>query len=65
MGEGIQILRSPVRAPRANATCERVIGTIRRELLDKILILNEDHAQHALTAWLHHYAHGRPHRTLS
>ena len=43
--EGIQILRSPVRAPRANAICERMIGTIRRELLDKILILHEEHAR--------------------
>jgi transposase InsO family protein len=62
--EGIQILRSPVRAPRANAICERMIGTIRRELLDKILILHEDHAQRVLTEWLHHYTHRRPHRAL-
>lgn len=62
--EGIQILRSPVRAPRANAICERVIGTIRRELLDKILILHEHHARRVLVEWLHHYTHGRPHRSL-
>ena len=62
--EGVQILRSPVRAPRANAICERLIGTLRRELLDKILILHEQHAQRVLTEWLHHYAHGRPHRSL-
>ena len=62
--EGIQILRSPVRAPRANAICERMIGTLRRELLDHILILHEQHARAVVTEWLHHYAHGRPHRSL-
>jgi putative transposase len=62
--EGVQILRSPVRAPRANAICERLIGTLRRELLDKILILHEQQARRVLTAWLRHYAHGRPHRSL-
>ncbi|HZU57893.1 MAG TPA: integrase core domain-containing protein [Actinocrinis sp.] len=62
--EDIQILHSPVRAPRANAIGERVIGTIRRQLLDKALILHEDHARRVLTEWLHHYAHGRPHRSL-
>ena len=53
-----------MRAPRANAICERLIGTLRRELLDKILILHDDHARRVLTEWLHHYAHGRPHRSL-
>jgi putative transposase len=62
--EGIQILRSPVRAPRANAICERMIGTLRRERLDQILILREQHAQRVLTEWLHHYTHGRPRRSL-
>ena len=62
--EGIQILQSPVRAPRATAICERMIGTLRRELLDHVLIVHEQHAQRVLTEWLHHYAHGRPHRSL-
>jgi putative transposase len=39
--EGIRILASPPRAPRANAICERMIGTLRRELLDRLLIVNE------------------------
>jgi hypothetical protein len=62
--EDIQIPRSPVRAPRANAVCERMIGTLRRELLDRILILHEEHLRRVLTEWVHHYAHGRPHRSL-
>jgi putative transposase len=40
----IQIIKTPVRAPRANAIAERFVGTIRRELLDRILIINQQHA---------------------
>jgi putative transposase len=41
--EGIRILRTPPQAPRANAICERTVGTLRRELLDHVLIVNERH----------------------
>jgi putative transposase len=41
--EGIQVITTPPRAPRANAICERVVGTLRRELLDRILILGPGH----------------------
>jgi transposase InsO family protein len=41
----IQILKTPVRAPRANAIAERFVGTIRRELLDRLLIINPDSYQ--------------------
>jgi transposase len=51
-------------APRANAICERMIGTLRRELLDKILIVNERHLRRILTVYLHHFNTARPHRTL-
>ena len=62
--EGIRILASPPRAPRANAICERIIGTLRRELLDRVLIVNEHHLRRVLTEYLLHYNIARPHRAL-
>ena len=62
--EGIRILASPPQAPRANAICERVIGTLRRELLDRLLIVNEQHLRRVLTEYLMHYNTARPHRSL-
>ena len=62
--EGIRILASPLQAPRANAICERIIGTLRRELLDRVLIVNEHHLRQVLTEYLLHYNTARPHRTL-
>ena len=62
--EGIRILASPPRAPRANAICERVIGTLRRELFDRLLIVNEHHLHQVLTEYLQHYHTARPHRAL-
>ena len=63
--EGIRILASPPGAPRANAICERMIGTLRRELLDRILIVNERHLRRILTAYLLHFNAARPHRALA
>ncbi|TQK95296.1 integrase-like protein [Streptomyces puniciscabiei] len=60
--EEMEILKSAPRAPRMNAHCERVIGSIRREALDHVLILNEAHARHVLTAYERHYNDHRPHR---
>jgi putative transposase len=60
----IRIIKTPVRAPRANAIAERFVGTIRRELLDRLLILNQRHAAAALRAFKRHYNHHRPHRAL-
>ena len=62
--EGIRILASPPQAPRANAICERIIGTLRRELLDRLLIVNEHHLRRVLTEYLRHYNTARPHRAL-
>ena len=46
------------------AICERVIGTLRRELLDQVLIVNEHHLRQVLTEYLRHYNTTRPHRSL-
>jgi putative transposase len=62
--EGIRILRTPVQAPRANAIAERWIGTVRRELLDRMLIVNRRHLEHALAEYVAHFNHHRPHRAL-
>jgi putative transposase len=59
--EGIRILRSPPQAPRANAICERMAGTFRRELLDQVLIVNEHHLRRVLDEYLRHYNAARPH----
>ena len=62
--EGIRILPTPPRAPRANAICERMIGTLRREVFDRLLIINEHHLRQVLTEYLLHYNTARPHRSL-
>jgi Integrase core domain len=49
---------------RGNAICERMIGTLRRELLDRLLIVNEHHLRRVLTEYLRHYNAARPHRSL-
>jgi Integrase core domain len=60
----IRVLASPPQAPRANAICERVIGTLRREFLDRLLVVNEHHLRQVLTEYLLHYNTARPHRSL-
>jgi putative transposase len=60
----VRIVKTPVRAPRANAIAERFVGTIRRELLDRTLIINQRHAATVLAEYQHHYNSHRPHRTL-
>jgi putative transposase len=62
--EGIRILASPPQAPRANAICERMIGSLRREVFDRLLIVNEHHLRRVLTGYLRHYNTARPHRAL-
>jgi hypothetical protein len=57
----LTVLKTPVRAPQANAFCERLIGTMRRECLDFMIPLNERHLRWALSRWVAHYNRGRPH----
>jgi transposase InsO family protein len=56
---------TPVRAPRANAIAERLVGTLRRECLDHLIIVNEAHLRTVLTEFLRYYNTERPHRTLA
>jgi transposase InsO family protein len=62
---GLRVLRSPPQAPRANAICERLVGTLRRELLDRILILNEAHLRAVLSEFAAHYNAARPHQGIA
>jgi putative transposase len=61
---GIRILASPPQAPKADAICERIIGTLRHELFDRLPIVNEHHLRQVLTGYLRHYSAARPHRAL-
>jgi transposase InsO family protein len=61
---GLAVLRSPFSSPKANAICERVIGTIRRECLDWMIPLSEAHLRSILREWVAHYNGGRPHSAL-
>ena len=61
---GFQVVKTPVRAPVANAICERLIGTLRRECLDFVIPLNERHLYGILKEWVTHYNEGRPHMSL-
>jgi putative transposase len=63
--EGITIVRTPIRAPNANACAERWVGTLRRECLDRILIINRRQLEHLLRVYTAHYNRHRPHRSLA
>ena len=62
--EGIRVIKAPVRAPKARAHAERWVGSIRRECLDRLLILGRRHLNHVLAAYVAHYNEHRPHRSL-
>jgi putative transposase len=62
--EGLQVVRTPIRAPRANAFCERWIRTVRIECLDWLLIFSRRHLEQILRVYLRHYNRQRPHRAL-
>ena len=64
MAMRVQILKTPVRAPKANAICERLVGTIRRECLDFLIPFGERHLKQVLTNWATHYNHARVHTSL-
>jgi putative transposase len=61
---GIKVIRTPIQAPNANAHMERWIGTVRRECLDRLLILGRRQLEHILRVYVTHYNRQRPHRAL-
>jgi putative transposase len=63
--EGIEIVRTPVRAPKANAVAERFVRTARSECLDWLLIVNRRHLERVLRVFVDHYNRHRPHRSLN
>jgi len=62
---GARILRTAVQAPRMNATCERLVGTLRREVLDRVLIVSERHLHAVLAEYQVHYNTARPHQGIA
>jgi transposase InsO family protein len=63
--EGIRVIRTPIRSPRANAYAERWVRTVRTEWLDKILILGRGHLERVLREYAGHYNRQRPHRGIA
>jgi putative transposase len=62
--EGFRIVKTPVRAPTANAIAERFVRTVRAEFLDSLLIVNRRHLERVLGVYVDHYNRERPHRAL-
>ena len=63
-GSGTTVIRTPPAAPNCNAVCERFLGSVRRECLDHMLILGEEHLRRTLRAWCAHFNSSRPHQAL-
>jgi transposase InsO family protein len=61
---GLAVITTPRRSPQANSLCERLIGTLRRECLDWIIPLSEEHLRKILRSWMTHYNRSRPHSSL-
>src|SRR2546429_583738 len=60
----IKVIRTPIQAPNANARMERWVGSVRRECLDRLLIVGRRQLEHVLRLYIHHYNRRRPHRAL-
>ena len=61
---GIEILKTPYHAPRANAICERFLGSVRRECLDHVLVLHEKQLHRVLRAYVEYFNRARPHQGI-
>jgi len=62
--ERIRLIRTPVRAPRAKAHAERWVGSLRRECLDRLLIVGRRHLEQVVRTYIRHHNEHRPHRSL-
>jgi putative transposase len=62
--EGIRVIKAPVRAPKARAHAERWVGSLRRECLDRLLIVGRRHLERVVRVYVEHYNRERPHRAL-
>jgi putative transposase len=60
----IKLLRTPIQAPRANAICERFLGSVRRECLDHLLILSEKQLQRVINGYVAYFNRARPHQGI-
>jgi putative transposase len=63
--EGIRVIRTPVRAPKAKAHAERWVGSLRRECLDRLLIVGQRQLEQVVRAYIRHHNEHRPHRSLA
>jgi transposase InsO family protein len=63
-GTGIKVLKTPVRAPKANAVCERFIGSLKRECLDHVLTLHSYQLHRVVREYVHYHNHFRPHQGI-
>jgi transposase InsO family protein len=64
-GSGIEVLRTPIQAPRANAICERLVGSVRRECLDHVLLISEAHLRRVLREYARYFNRSRPHQGIN
>ncbi len=61
---GIEVLRTPYKAHKANAICERFLGSVRRECLDHVLVLGERHVHRVMKEYVQYYNRTRPHQVI-
>ena len=64
VGTSIEVLKTPHRAPKANAICERFLGSVRRECLDHILVLGDQHLHRVIREYMEYFYRARPHQGI-